>query len=183
VNTYQVKLSDTNQIICLSPATQKDILSASKSLNCDWLNFWQNLDASCEVIIKLECCGIVQGLIHIALYPYPLADGKPEYLEIIALEATQVPHRFVKPVGLYLIWYATKTSLVSDCTGNDDGSIVELDSLESAIDYYENQVRMEGKGCVTLGPYEDGYAFRFSKEQAITFCNRIEQRYGIPETI
>jgi hypothetical protein len=55
--------------------------------------------------------------------------------------------------------------------------------LESAIDYYQNQVRMEGEGWVTLGPYEDGYTFRFLKEQAINFCKRIEQRYGIPEPI
>jgi hypothetical protein len=183
VDTYQVKLVDTNQIIYLSQATQQDVMSASNTLKCDWLNFWSNLDSDCEAIIKLESQGIVQGLIHIALYPYPPADDRPEYLEIIALEATQRPHRLVQPVGLYLIWYATKTSIDSDCTGNDDGSIVELDSLESAIDYYKNQVRMEGKGWVTLGPYEDGYAFRFSKEQAVKFCNRIEQRYGIPEPI
>jgi hypothetical protein len=182
VNTYQVKLTNTNQVIYLSQAAQQDIVSASNTLDCDWLNFWSNLDTDCESIMKLECQGIVQGLIHIGLYPYPPLDGKPEYLEIIALEAIQRPHRLVKPVGLYLIWYATKTSL-SNCTGNKDKSIVELDSLESAIDYYRDQVRMEGRGWVTLGPYEDGYAFRFSREQAITFCNRIEQQYGIPETI
>lgn len=184
MNTYQVKLANTNQIICLSPATQEDVLLAlaSKALTWGWQNYWSNLDSNCQAIIKLESQNRIQGLINIALHPHP-TSSKPEYLEIIVLEAAQRPHRFVQPVSLYLIWYATKTSLDNDCIGNEEGSIVRLHSLESAMDYYQNQVRMEGRGWVTLGPYEDGYVFRFSKEQAINFCNRIEQKYGIPEPI
>jgi hypothetical protein len=71
-------------------------------------------------------------------------------------------------------------SLELGCNGSEDGSLVRLNSLESAIDYYRNQVRMEGKGWITLSPDEDGYVFTFSKEQAIEFCTRIEQQYGTP---
>jgi hypothetical protein len=180
MDAYQVELNSTAQTIYLSEATREDIETVSSILTCDWLYFWSRLDSDCEAIVKLEADGNVQGLSHIALYPYPLQADRPEYLEIIHIETIQSPRRPVNPVGLYLIWYATKTSLDFDCTGNDDGSIVELDALESAIDYYRDKVMMEGQGCRSIAPGEEGYAFRFSKEQAIEFCTRIEQQYGIP---
>ena len=183
MDTYQIKLIGTNQVIYLSEATQEDIEAVSSILTFDWLNFWSRLDPDCEAIIKLESQGKIQGLTHIALYPYPLRNDKPEYLEIIALEATRPPYRTVQPIGYYLIWYATKISLEFGCTGNDDNSIVELYSLEPIVDYYRDKVRMEGRGSITLSPSEDGYAFRFSKAQAIEFCDRTEQRYGIPSRV
>ena len=97
------------------------------------------------------------------------------YIEIIHIETIQSPSRSVSPVGLYLIWYAAKTSLDFDCTRNDSGSIVELDALESAIDYYRDKVMMERRGWISIVPGEEGYAFRFSQAQAIEFCTRIEQ--------
>jgi hypothetical protein len=181
VDTYQIKLLRTDRVIYLSEATREDIEAVSLLLNFDWLNFWSRRDPDCEAIVKLESDGKIQGLIHLAVYPYPIENDKPEYLEIIALEATRPPDRLVSPVGLYLVWYASKMSLKLGCAGNEDGSIVRLNSLESAIDYYRNQVRMEGKGWITLSPDEDGYAFTFSQAQAIDFCNRIEQQYGIPD--
>jgi hypothetical protein len=42
---------------------------------------------------------------------------------------------------------------------------------------------MEGRGWVNLSPDEDGYAFTFSTEQAIEFCSKVEQQYGIPNPI
>jgi hypothetical protein len=183
MDSYEIKLIGDNQVVYLSAARQEDIEAVSSMLNFDWLNFWSRLYPDCEAVVKLESEGKIQGLIHIGLYPYPFANDRPEYLEIIALEATQPPDRFVSPVGLYLIWYAAKMSLGAGCRGNEDGSIVMLNSLESAIDYYRNQVKMEGRGWVTLSPDEDGYAFTFSKEQAIEFCSRIEQQYGIPSPI
>jgi hypothetical protein len=183
VDTYQIKLASTDQVIHLSVATQEDIEAVSSILTCDWLYFWSRLDPDCEAIVKLEAEGNVQGLIHIALYPYPLQAARPEYLEIIHIETIQSPSRPVNPVGLYLIWYAAKTSLNFDCTGNDSGSIVELDALESAIDYYRDKVMMEGRGWISIAPGEEGYAFRFSQAQAIEFCTRIEQQYGIPSPI
>jgi hypothetical protein len=183
VDTYQIKLVSTNWVIHLSVATREDIETVSSILTCDWLYFWSRLDSDCEAIVKLEAEGSVQGLIHIALYPYPLQANRPEYLEIIHIETIQSPNRLVTPVGLYLIWYAAKTSLDFDCTGNDDGSIIELDALESAIDYYRDKVMMEGRGCRSIAPGEEGYAFRFSQAQAIEFCTRIEQQYGIPSPI
>lgn len=183
MDAYQVELNSTAQTIYLSEATQEDIEAVSSILTCDWLYFWSRLDSDCEAIVKLEAGGNVQGLIHIALYPYPLQTDRPEYLEIIHIETIQSPRRTVNPVGLYLIWYAAKTSLIFDCTGNDSGSVVELDALESAIDYYRDKVMMEGRGWVSIAPGEEGYAFRFSQSQAIEFCTRIEQQYGIPSPI
>ena len=76
-----------------------------------------------------------------------------------------------------------KLVLALNCIGNEDGSIVRLNSVESVIDYYKNQVRMEGKGWVSLSPDEDGYVFTFSKAQASEFCVRIEQQYGTPNPV
>jgi hypothetical protein len=183
VNSYRVALASTSQTIYLSKATREDIDAVSLVLNCDWLNFWDRLYLDCEAIVKLEFEGQIQGLIYISFLPYPYPSGRPEYLEIIAIETLQSPDRTVKPVGLYLIWYAVKASLAADCSENEDGSIVELDALESAIDYYGDKVMMEGQGCRSIAPGEEGYAFRFSKEQAIEFCARIEQKYGNPHPV
>jgi hypothetical protein len=180
MKAYRINLLTTNQIVHLSAATQEDIEAVNPVLTFDWLNFWLRLDSDCEAIVKLECEGEIQGLVHFALYPYPPKNDRPEYLEIIHIETIQSPSRNVEPVGLYLIWYATQTSLDFDCAGNNDGSIVELDALESAIDYYREKVMMEGQGWRSIAPGEEGYAFRFSKRQAIEFCSRIEKRYGIP---
>ena len=182
MDTYQIKLSSTNQVIYLSEATRADIEFVRSSLTFNWLDFWSRLYPECEAIVKLESEGKIQGLIHLIIYPDPLKGDSPKYLEIIAVEAIQPPDRLVSPVGLYLIWYASKMSLELGCTGSEDGSLVRLNSLESAIDYYRNQVRMEGKGWITLSPDEDGYVFTFSKEQAIEFCTRIEQQYGTPNS-
>jgi hypothetical protein len=183
MDAYQINLLATNQIIFLSEVTREDIEAISSIFKFDWRYFLSRLDSDCEAIVKLESEGKIQGLIHFAFYPYPPKDGKPEYVEIVALETTQLPYRTVQPIGYYLIWYATKMSLEFGCTENDDGSIVELYSLQPVIDYYRDKVKMEGRGSVTLSPSEDGYAFRFSKEQAIKFCTRIEQEYGTPSPV
>lgn len=183
MDTYRIELVNTNQILYLKKATQIDVNTTSSTFTCDWVHFHSRLDLDCEAIVKLETEGKVQGLIHFALYPYPPKDNRPEYLEILHLETIQTSSRLVNPVGLYLIWYAAKTSLGFGCVGNNDGSVVELDALESAIDYYRNKVMMEGQGWRTIAPGEDGYAFRFSKEQSIEFCTRIEQQYGNPNPV
>ena len=123
------------------------------------------------------------NLLKLVLWAGVISIARYKYLEIIHIETIQSPSRSVNPVGLYLIWYAAKTSLDFDCTGNDSGSIVELDALESAIDYYRDKVMMEGQGWRTIVPGEEGYAFRFSQAQAIEFCTRIEQQYGVPSPI
>lgn len=183
MNTYQVSLANTNQVVYLAKATLEDIEAVSSVLTCDWLNFWNQSYPGCEEIIKLECDGKVQGLIYFSKYPFPLEGREPEYLEINALETVRSPNRIVNPVGLYLIWYAAKLSLEAGCIENEDGSVIELDALESAIDYYRDKVKMEGQGCVNLAPGEEGYAFRFTKEQAIDYCERIERQYGTPDPV
>ena len=65
MDTYQIKLNSTSQVIHLSVATQEDIEAVSSILTCDWLSFWSRLDPDCEATVKLEAEGNVQSLIHI----------------------------------------------------------------------------------------------------------------------
>jgi hypothetical protein len=151
---------------------------AESYFECNWLDFWEAADFNCEAFIKLKYRGQVLGLIRFALYPYPVGNGLPEVVEILNIESVREKIRISSPVGLWLIWYAAKISMEFDCTTDATGSAVTIISLEPAIDYYLNKVRMEGQGWTTISPYEDGYAFRFSKEQASEFCDRIEDSYG-----
>ena len=59
MDTYQIKLTSTDQVIYLSVATQEDIEAVSLVLTCNWLYFWSRLDSDCEVIVKLEAEGNV----------------------------------------------------------------------------------------------------------------------------
>jgi hypothetical protein len=51
------------------------------------------------------------------------------------------------------------------------------DSVENAIPYYRDIIKMESLGWVTLAPGEDGYAFRFTLTEARNFCRRQENTY------
>jgi hypothetical protein len=62
-------------------------------------------------------------------------------------------------------------------------SVMLLISVKLAIPYYRDKVMMEGLHWASLGTEEEGYAFRFSKSQAIEFLKRIENEYGQPTKI
>jgi hypothetical protein len=76
-----------------------------------------------------------------------------------------------------------RAGLELGCSGDVNGSIVVLLSVELAIPYYREKVMMEGLGYVTLSPDEEGYAFRFSKSQAVEFVNGIESKYGTATSV
>lgn len=120
----------------------------------------------------------IQGIIKFALYPYPHPSGIPKFTEILNLESLPKETRSASPVGLWLIWYAVKMCLEFGCSGDSNGSVLVLISVESAIPYYRDQVKMEELHWTTISPYEEGYAFRFSSGQAVEFLSEINSRYG-----
>lgn len=181
--SYRVKaLSQTGGFVdaYLEPANKGDMPSMnSTDWTFDWRGFWTKADFNCEAIVKLSYQREVLGLIRFALYPYPCSDDAPEYLEILHLQCVSRDRRLVNPVGFWLIWYALKIGL-KYCVGDNDGILVSLDSVEEAIPYYRDKVKMEGLGWTNTAPGEQGYAFKFTKEGAKAFCRRLEQGYSSP---
>jgi hypothetical protein len=181
--SYRVKaLGQTEAFLdaYLEPASEGDMPSInSTDWTFDWRSFWTKTDFGCEAIVKLSYQGEVLGLIRFGLYPYPFPGDAPEYLEILHLECVPRDRRLVNPVGFWLIWYALKIGL-KYCVGDDDGILVRLDSVEEAIPYYRDKVKMEGLGWTDIAPGEQGYAFKFTKEGAEEFCRRLQQAYGFP---
>ena len=168
----------------LEPANEDDMPSLTSSgWIFDWKGFWTKTDFECEAIIKLSYQRKVLGLIRFGLYPYPFpTDNAPDYLEILHLQCVSRDRRQVNPVGFWLIWYALKIGL-KYCVGDDDGTLVRLDSVEEAIPYYRDKVKMEGLGWTDIAPGEQGYAFKFTKQGAEEFCGRLEQCYGFPDRL
>ncbi|MEM9273025.1 MAG: hypothetical protein AAGA80_08695 [Cyanobacteria bacterium P01_F01_bin.143] len=181
VQSRSVGGSLQNDVAYLEEATKNDMPSDnSPNWNCNWIEFWQKADFDCEAIIKLSFREELLGLIRFALYPFYGDITPPEYLEILHLECLPRQNRNCNPVGFWLIWYACQVSL-NYCVGDDDGTLIRLDALDSAISYYENKVQMIGLGWTTYpGTGESVYAFSFTKQSAQQFCFRIEQRYGSP---
>jgi hypothetical protein len=180
---YKVKaLGQTGAFLdaYLEPANEGDMPSIkSTGWTFDWRGFWAKTDFGCEAIVKFSCQREVLGLIRFGLYPYPSPGDAPEYLEILHLEYVPRDRRLVNPVGFWLIWYALKIGL-KYCVGDDDGILIRLDSVEEAISYYRDKVKMDGLGWTDITAGEQGYAFKFSKQGAEEFCTRLEQYYGSP---
>jgi hypothetical protein len=179
---YSINVLNKDRIIenaYLEQLSELDLNSSTVSrFECSWLDFWKGADFACEAFIKFVYRGEILGLIRFALYPYPLNNGQAEFVEIVQIESIRGQLKIPFPVGRWLIWYAAKISADFNCTADQRGSVLTLISLEAAIDYYQNQVKMEGLGWRTVSPYEDGYAFSFSKQQASEFCERTQSTYG-----
>lgn len=183
---YQVKLftsSGVNIDAELEEASPEDMPSMGLAeCTFNWPKFWKDTNPECEAIIKLHFQGKIFGLIHFGAYPYPKnSENRSEYIYIDHLERVNKEQNY-SPICQWLIWYAVRIAL-QYCTGNDRDSIVELDSLEETIPYYQDKVMMEGLGWTTLAPGEEGYAFRFTREGAEEFCQRVEQEYGLPSPL
>jgi hypothetical protein len=184
LHSYRVNVSSGNFSgilnAYLEPALEKDMpFRGSHNWSCNWYNLWQKADFNCEAIIKLSYEGRILGLVKFGLYPYPFHGNSPEYLEILNIECISRSKRQINPVGFWLLWYSIKVGL-DYCEVESDETLVQLDSLENAIPYYRDKVKMEGLIWKHIAPGEEGYAFRFTKEKAKQFCSRIEREYGMP---
>ncbi|MDF0555449.1 hypothetical protein [Kamptonema sp. UHCC 0994] len=181
IGSYQVQIrtkTDGEQEAILSPATAVDM---PINWTCSWPDIWQNTEFDLENIIKLEYQQQVWGLMRYTLYPYP---GSPETLEIENLEANPASagtksNRLIEPIGKWLVWYATQIGL-RYCSGGVSDTLILLKSLDSAFDYYRDTIEMDYVGATNLAPGEDGYVFKFSREQAADFCRRQEQEWRSP---
>ena len=181
ISSYQVQITtktDGEQEAILSPATAIDMQS---NWTCSWQDIWQYTEFDRENIIKLEYQQQVWGLMKYSLYPYP---GSPEALEIEHLEAHpasrgEESNRYLEPIGKWLIWYATQIGL-RYCSGGVSDTLIFLKSVDSAFDYYRDTIEMDYVGATNLAPGEDGYVFKFSREQAAEFCRRQEQEWRSP---
>jgi hypothetical protein len=128
------------QLAYLEPASREELPTfGDLDWTFDWQGFWGKTDFDCEAIIKLSCLGRVWGLLRFGLYPFPRPNQVPEYLEILHLECVPKITRPINPVGSWLIWYALHISL-QYCDGENDGTLVRLDSLEGSIPYYRDQI-------------------------------------------
>lgn len=181
IPSFRVKVVDQAKVdrdAYLEPADESDMPA---NWTFDWKNFWKRADWYCEAFIKLSYKGEILGLVRFALYPAH-TDSDFEYLEILHLETVPRNKRTVNPVGFWLIWYACLIG-IRCCSGQKDETLIRLDSVERSIPYYEDKVTMDPLGYSQLAPGEDGYAFRFTKEGAKSFCGRQTHIYGCPVKI
>ena len=179
VNTYRISIQTNNKEKESAILTSASELDMAVNWSCDWRNIWQKMDNDCQTIIKLVYQQQICGLMRYGIYPYP---GIPKFLEIEHLEANprsqgKLVNRLVNPIGKWLIWYAIQTALQT-CNISDNDPLVILVSLEEAFEYYRDTIGMEYLGSTTLAPGEDGYAFRFTKKQAIAYSQRHENQWG-----
>ena len=150
--------------------------------SCQWSILWEQVYEPTEAIVKLTHNGELLGLVKFALYPSRTNPSQMEFTEIMNIETLPKQGRTFNPVASWLIWYVCLIA-IERCQGNNLGQILTLVSVESAIEYYQDRVKMEGLGWITIAPNEDGYAFAFSKTAAKQFCTRIESRYGTPKLL
>ncbi|MFN6489217.1 MAG: hypothetical protein RMY33_004380 [Nostoc sp. DedQUE03] len=73
----------------------------------------------------------------------------------------------------------------SDCANANATSeaLIFLVSLNSAVDYYRDIIEMEYMGATNIAPGEDGYVFKFSRDNAAAFTRRHESQWGIPTPV
>ena len=182
IGSYKVPVKNAKSIVCMATieiAKEEDMPTDSQWNFC-WQNIWKTTNFKYQQIIKISYNLSVLGLLRYAVYEDE--EDKPYLLEVLHLESAPKDLKLVEPLGKWLIWYAVQTALVF-CTLGDDDTLVTLDSVEEAITYYEDIIKMEPRGWVTLAPGEYGYAFRFIKSEAQNFCQRQTNTYGQPESI
>lgn len=180
IGSYHVPvktLSAGTQLALLTPAALDDMPT---DWNFDWLSLWQATDFECQNIVKLAYKSQIWGLVRYGLYYYP---EPPSFLEIEQLESNaanqgEATARLIEPVGKWLIWYATQVGL-KFCSGSNS-TLITLVSLEEAVAYYIDKVRMEYLGSTRISPEEDGYAFKFSRTEAEVFCHKQQIECGTP---
>jgi hypothetical protein len=169
-----ISIKNTRVIATLEPAKEEEMPTFGK-WNFDWKNIWRITNFQYQNIIKLSYQDSLSGLIRYAVYTSE--EDVPYLLEVLHLESVPKDQRLVSPIGSWLIWYAVQTGL-EYCIPDESDTLISLDSLEDAIPYYRDIIKMESLGWVTIAPGEDGYAFRFTTTEARNFCGRQTNTYG-----
>ncbi len=179
LNSYEITIqtnSSERELALLTPATESDM---PLNWTCAWQTIWNKMDSDCQSIIKLVYQNQIWGLMRYGIYPYP---GEPKFVEIEHLEANPISqvkaaNRYVTPIGKWLIWYAIQGGL-QNCLISDQDLLLFLVSVEQAFEYYRDTIGMEYVGEETLAPGEDGYAFKFTKRQAIAYAQKHQSQWG-----
>ncbi|MDZ8257984.1 hypothetical protein [Nostoc sp. ChiQUE01b] len=183
IGAYQVPVTtqaNTSIQVSLKPAKKEDMIISDK-WSFNWKELWEKTDFEYQNIIKLSYKDNILGFIKYAVYVSE--ENIPYALEVLQLESVPKSTRQVAPIGQWLLWYVSQVAL-SFCTLNEnDEVLVYLDSLEEAIPYYKDIIKMEPKGWVTIAPGEDGYAFQFTVTGARDFCERQTNTYGHSQRI
>jgi hypothetical protein len=160
----------------LELAKKEDMPAIGGSWTFAWQEFWDKTDFECEYIIKLTYNNHLLGLVRFAVYSRE--DNTPYLVEVLHLEC--ISDRLIYPVGRWLLWYVVQVG-VKFCVIDENETLVILDSTEKSKPYYEDIVGMEPLGWTTLAPGEDGYAFRFTYNDARVFLQRQTSVFGFPE--
>lgn len=184
IGSYRVRVLTQDkgeQEAVISPATVDDMPS---NWNFPWRELWRRTDFEFQNIVKLVYAGQIWGLIRYSVYLYPYL---PETVEIDQIETNpisrgQQPNRLLEPIGKWLIWYATQVGLRYFSVGESE-ALIFLVSLNSAVDYYRDIIEMEYMGATNIAPGEDGYVFKFSRDNAAAFSRRHESQWGIPTPV
>ncbi|MBE9224260.1 hypothetical protein IQ264_02080 [Phormidium sp. LEGE 05292] len=181
IGSYRVRVMTQaagEQEAVITPATVDDMPT---NWTFNWQELWRRTDFDLQNIVKLVYNQQIWGLIRYTVFPYP---GLPETLEIEQLETNPISRglqadRLIIPIGKWLIWYATQLGL-RYCSGGVRDTLIVLVSVDSAFDYYRDIIEMEYVGATNIAPGEDGYVFKFSRENAFTFSQRQERQWGVP---
>ncbi|MFO5491600.1 MAG: hypothetical protein ACLBM6_03415 [Cuspidothrix sp.] len=182
IGSYVIPVTTVTKIptkAILEPAQKKD-MPVSGEWEFAWQELWDKTDFENQDIVKITYDGILSGLIRFAVYS--TEDGIPYLLEVLHLECLRQNKRSIEPLGRWLLWYVVQIGLTLSTVAEND-PLIQLDSVEDAIEYYRDVVKMEPLGWVTIAPGEDGYAFQFTRKCAEVFCQTQTNCYGYPTKI
>lgn len=153
----------------------------------NWLEIWRFTEdegSPFYAFIKISLNGEILGLMKVCVYPRFLGiREKMEYIEISMIETFSREKKTAKPIGKWLVWYACKLADIM-CSGNDEGSVLELNASRQAAYYYCKQIGMEDIGhpqFPSSPEIENQFIrFRFTRTQAEDFCQQLQDKYGKP---
>ncbi|MFN4886921.1 MAG: hypothetical protein ACK47D_10005 [Pseudanabaena sp.] len=152
-----------------------------KKWDFNWLYIWTLTDFEVQKIVKLVYENKVYGLVRFSEFEIEnISVIEIEQLEAISTSRYGIDLRLVDPIGKWLIWYVAKIALENKNIKNSE-PLIYLSAKLDAVDYYRDAINMEYIG----NPYrstgdEDGYAFKFTREQAESFCSNQERKWGKP---
>jgi hypothetical protein len=171
-----------------------DIVNPIEDLQDPWIFNWLSAYIwSAEVgspffsFVKISLNEEILGLMQISVYPKfrPISlctNEDPQLINIHMIETlSKRREKTVKPIGKWLLWYACKSAEIM-CSGNDEGSIVELNSGNHTTSYYGDKLGMENMG-ESFSAFEGFTRFRFTRQKAMEFCQQLQDRYGKPRII